>query len=85
MPVDARPEHRQRAYRVRLEWGREGAELLAAECAAVIVVDVLSFCTAVDVAVGRGAAILPQPVRRRYRRRRGSAGPGPRRAARGAP
>ncbi|MFD1519295.1 2-phosphosulfolactate phosphatase [Pseudonocardia yunnanensis] len=60
MPVDARPEHRQRAYRVRLEWGREGAELLAAECAVVIVVDVLSFCTAVDVAVGRGAAILPQ-------------------------
>jgi 2-phosphosulfolactate phosphatase len=60
VPVDARPEHRQRAYRVRLEWGREGAELLAAECAAVIVVDVLSFCTAVDVAVGRGAAILPQ-------------------------
>ena len=60
MPVDARPEHRQRAYRVRLEWGREGAELLAAECAAVIVVDVLSFCTSVDVAVGRGAAILPQ-------------------------
>lgn len=60
MPVDARPEHRQRAYRVRLEWGREGAELLAAECAAVIVVDVLSFCTAVDIAVGRGAAILPQ-------------------------
>jgi 2-phosphosulfolactate phosphatase len=43
-----------------MEWGREGAELLAAECAAVIVVDVLSFCTAVDVAVGRGAAILPQ-------------------------
>jgi 2-phosphosulfolactate phosphatase len=57
---DARPEHRQRAYRVRLEWGREGAALLAAECAAVIVVDVLSFSTAVDVAVGRGAAILPQ-------------------------
>jgi 2-phosphosulfolactate phosphatase len=60
VPVDARPEHRQRAYQVRLEWGREGAELLAAECASVIVVDVLSFCTAVDVAAGRGAAILPQ-------------------------
>jgi 2-phosphosulfolactate phosphatase len=54
-----RPEHRQRAYEVRLEWGREGAALLAAECAVVIVVDVLSFTTAVDVAVGRGAAVLP--------------------------
>ncbi len=55
-----RPEHRQRAHPVRLEWGREGAALLAQECAAVVVVDVLSFSTAVDVAVGRGAAVLPQ-------------------------
>jgi 2-phosphosulfolactate phosphatase len=54
-----RVEHRQRAYPVRLEWGLEGATLLAAECVALIVVDVLSFSTAVDVAVGRGAAVLP--------------------------
>jgi phosphosulfolactate phosphohydrolase-like enzyme len=60
VPVDARPEHRQRRHEIRLEWGPEGAALLAAECAVVIVVDVLSFSTAVDVAVGRGAAILPQ-------------------------
>jgi 2-phosphosulfolactate phosphatase len=54
-----RREHRQRDHRVRLEWGREGAALLAAECAVVIVVDVLSFATAVDIVVGRGAAVLP--------------------------
>jgi 2-phosphosulfolactate phosphatase len=55
-----RLEHRQREYRVRLEWGPTGVDLLADECAAVIVVDVLSFCTSVDIAVGRGAAVLPQ-------------------------
>jgi 2-phosphosulfolactate phosphatase len=55
-----RLEHRQREYRVRLEWGATGVELLADECAVVIVVDVLSFCTSVDIAVGRGAAVLPQ-------------------------
>jgi len=58
-----RPEHRQCDYLVRVEWGREGAALLAAECAVVIVVDVLSFSTAVDVAVGRGGAVLPMRCR----------------------
>jgi 2-phosphosulfolactate phosphatase len=55
-----REQHRQRGHRVRLEWGRPGAELLSADCAVVVVVDVLSFCTSVDVAVGRGATVLPQ-------------------------
>jgi 2-phosphosulfolactate phosphatase len=55
-----RDEHRQAAYDVRCEWGRHGVELLARECAVVVIVDVLSFCTSVDVAVGRGARVLPQ-------------------------
>lgn len=53
-------EHRQRTHRVRLKWGLRGVELLSADCAVVVVVDVLSFCTSVDIAVGRGASVLPQ-------------------------
>lgn len=56
-----RIEHRQREHRVRLEWGQHGVEVLAAECAVVIVIDVLSFSTAVVIAVGRGASVLPLP------------------------
>lgn len=60
MAVEPRVEHRQRAYDVRCEWGAHGVELLARECAVVVIVDVLSFCTSVDIAVGRGARVLPQ-------------------------
>lgn len=53
----------QRDFRIRCEWGREGAERLAAMSDVVVVVDVLSFTTAVDVATARGASILPYPRR----------------------
>jgi 2-phosphosulfolactate phosphatase len=56
-----RREHVQDGYDVRLEWGREGVSLLGTYCAVVVIVDVLSFCTAVDVAVGRGAEVLALP------------------------
>src|SRR6058998_804462 len=42
----------------RCEWGVPGLDSLA-PAAVVIIVDVLSFSTCVDIAVGRGAAILP--------------------------
>lgn len=54
-----RDEHVQDGYDVRLEWGWEGAALLGLTCAVVVVVDVLSFGTAVDVALGRGATVVP--------------------------
>jgi 2-phosphosulfolactate phosphatase len=45
--------------RVHLEWGAAGAHSLIASCDLLIVVDVLSFTTAVDIAVGRGAVVFP--------------------------
>ncbi len=57
----------QRGSAVRFEWGEAAIRHLAAACEAVVIVDVLSFSTATDVALGRGATVLP------YRWKDGSA------------
>ncbi len=51
----------QSAFSVRCEWGPLGLAALAPSAQLVIIVDVLSFSTAVDVAVARGAEIYPHP------------------------
>ncbi|WP_330230349.1 class I SAM-dependent methyltransferase [Nocardia sp. NBC_00508] len=48
---------------IRVEWGQAGARALGPHSAALVVVDVLSFTTAVSVAVGAGTAVLPYPWR----------------------
>lgn len=46
---------------VRFDWGLAGAAELGRVCAALVVVDVLSFTTAVEVAVARGTRVHPFP------------------------
>jgi len=49
----------QAEYDVRCEWGPIGVRALAPVSDVIILVDVLSFSTCVDVAVGRGATVFP--------------------------
>jgi 2-phosphosulfolactate phosphatase len=50
---------RQDGYRLRLEWGEQGIAALAPSCAVLVIVDVLSFTTSVDIALNRGGRVLP--------------------------
>lgn len=49
----------QSNYDIRCEWGLAGVLALAPQSQAVVVIDVLSFSTAVEIAVSRGAEVLP--------------------------
>lgn len=53
----------QAPYGVRFEWGPSGAARLAPGGACLVVVDVLSFTTAVSVAVDAGTRVYPYPWR----------------------
>lgn len=53
----------QDGYDLRVEWGLDGVRALGPHCAVLVVVDVLVFSTTVDVALSRGARVLPLPWR----------------------
>ncbi|MFC3896299.1 2-phosphosulfolactate phosphatase [Lentzea rhizosphaerae] len=48
----------QAGYQLKLEWGPEGVDALR-DCDVLVVVDVLSFTTSVDLVVGNGGQVRP--------------------------
>ena len=53
----------QHTFDIRCEWGAEGLSALLPGSRAVVIVDVLSFSTSVDIAVGNGATVYPYRTR----------------------
>ncbi len=49
----------QQEFDIRCEWGEHGVSVLAPISDVVIIVDVLSFSTSVDIAVSQGAIVFP--------------------------
>ena len=55
---------RQGDHTVRFDWGPTGGLAVGEGADAAVVVDVLSFTTALGVAVERGAVVVPYPAGR---------------------
>lgn len=53
----------QEGFDVRFEWGLEGVRALALHSDVVVIIDVLSFTTCVDVVLDRGGMVFPYPER----------------------
>lgn len=49
----------QSEFDIRCEWGQNGVKQLAPISDVIIIVDILSFSTCIDIAVSRGATVFP--------------------------
>ena len=57
------PHLNQSQFDIRCEWGLHGVETLAPISDVVVIVDVLSFTTCVDIATANGAVVFPYRFR----------------------
>lgn len=53
--------YHQTPYDIRLEWGEQGIDALAPISEAVIIIDILSFTTCVDICLSRNTTVYPFP------------------------
>lgn len=53
----------QAEFEVRCEWGLPGLREIGTVSDVIVIVDVLSFTTAVDIATARGAQVFPYPMK----------------------
>ena len=49
----------QSEYDIRCEWGEQGVTVLAPDCDVLVIVDIFSFSTSLDIAVSKGAVVYP--------------------------
>ena len=49
----------QSTYDIRCEWGEKGISVLAPVCDVLVIVDILSFSTSLDIAVSKHAVVYP--------------------------
>ena len=53
----------QAEFQVRCEWGLRGLRELAPVSDVIVIIDVLSFTTAIDIATARGGVVFPYPLK----------------------
>ncbi|WP_330898656.1 2-phosphosulfolactate phosphatase [Brevibacillus brevis] len=54
---------KQLDYTARFDWGYEGVEQVGASSDMIVIIDVLSFSTCVDIVTGRGGIVYPYQVK----------------------
>ncbi|WP_409174019.1 hypothetical protein [Brevibacillus fortis] len=57
------PVFKQLNYTARFDWGYEGVEQVGSASDMIVIIDVFSFSTCVDIVTGRGGIVYPYQVK----------------------